>query len=1429
MANTIMTAKNTFQDGLVMDFAPDATQASVLSNALNATILTYNGNEYSLQNDMGNGRVETAYLPEGYTPVGTCEFGDIIYVVSYNPLTNKSQIGCFPSPERNISSEEMGDTPQTLSDSDFFTKKDGENWVRSNSTKKILCSKALNPGDKFIVYTTNESQFEKSGSIITDYGNTAHTIYTYPKQLRISLVAIEDSGKINYLDSTLKWYEKTALVEPKHRDYYITSSYSEATQKVDIDSYRDLLNSGYSVFQSKVSGKLAILAELERISGFDCTYDVYKIDSNAEKIYKDDTTYKNYFKEGFTYNTYKIYINCSWDTENNDINPSSLRVYDIDWISNRNTGWAGIYQTLIDPNNTAQPLKLQGYKAYANTDPFNIDITKPDHYHEDNGENYDTFIKKTSFDAITKILSFKKVSQWRELGKPVCGEYLLDVTSYQSTLDKDGKTYSYNYYNSENNAVRATIIDDITINNFYKSTFYKTIHKTSFDVIIPDTQTVDSNTFNVDKQDLILQFTTTPKMEYGFLPDLSVVNQIDFSKIGTGAINLNTYKYYIGENLCTLMLGTEIYPEENKGVEEIVLEFYDNQGICAAYHICDRQSYSGLMTEQIPLNGASTNYKLSSIDSNGINIIHAGTKVTTSTTETTASKKQVYTDNNRQKSVFLENKTKVYLSAEGSSSSTTTSTRNKDGLVYLDSNGKPTKEETGQAYTNDAGTLYSNFLYAVKIIVKYKSKNILGQYDATDINDYKCFWRWMWTNTMFNEYYTSVSDFKDIQATLDLDVTANYQANFSSTSTDCGYGINTDSTKLYEGLGAKFEYITGPVNYQVTMGLQNTYNTFTLIGDHDGTTPTGAYEKAQVEVYLGNSYFTDGSSLVYYNNVLLSDNNLLDLDLTNSWDTYYKVYTSTQTGHYNNDNKPLYQPIGKTEIKNSNTKETISYISSQTNTVTTVTNAPKISGTLDDFTGYNKCLNIDIYNPSNYIYLFTPTSTECQVIKSLLSDCENYGIQWNSEKKWYEFKYQMCLWASDCGKGNDKRQYIVRLVNNSPSDTAKKAMGDLDWYDDKGNLKSGEYANVKQYFDGCVLCGHRGTENHSQFKTGTNYILNTAIGDKNDVAKQDNFSLDSWNNGFFINYVPNTFNPTNSSNKYFLYNCTDNQFRYNAQIGFKDDNGLHLFNCFTPWLNETNYQVSADTNHQYVFADFIVSWMLQTFYASSETEKRTLDTFQDLIYRKGQIMFTQDVVYKATLDTSNLVTMQGFDYVQYKTNVIGNLPTGALNSDDINVNIEFNSIQKTLPIQFNFSYQTPIIPSDNSSYVVSSELYSANETGNWNTSQVSAGKLYQLTDNKLINLGNNQKVYNVTVTWDNINNTIEYKKSDDYSTRTMLNALKYENGTLVGKNTSAQGRNTYSIKTLANDNSQPGTICDLLLSETLDLPDSQAKINVQVQ
>lgn len=84
-------AINTFGEGIIMDLNPLTTPSNVLTNALNATIITYNGNEFVLQNDMGNGRVETAYLPAGYVPVGIKEYGGIIYVASYNPLLIKDR------------------------------------------------------------------------------------------------------------------------------------------------------------------------------------------------------------------------------------------------------------------------------------------------------------------------------------------------------------------------------------------------------------------------------------------------------------------------------------------------------------------------------------------------------------------------------------------------------------------------------------------------------------------------------------------------------------------------------------------------------------------------------------------------------------------------------------------------------------------------------------------------------------------------------------------------------------------------------------------------------------------------------------------------------------------------------------------------------------------------------------------------------------------------------------------------------------------------------------------------------------------------------------------------------------------------------------------------------------------------------------------
>lgn len=88
---------NTFSDGLIKDLNPINTPDTALTDCVNGTIITYDGNEYSLQNDRGNYALENCKLPDGYIPVGTAEYGGILYIVSYNPIKKRMEIGSYPS------------------------------------------------------------------------------------------------------------------------------------------------------------------------------------------------------------------------------------------------------------------------------------------------------------------------------------------------------------------------------------------------------------------------------------------------------------------------------------------------------------------------------------------------------------------------------------------------------------------------------------------------------------------------------------------------------------------------------------------------------------------------------------------------------------------------------------------------------------------------------------------------------------------------------------------------------------------------------------------------------------------------------------------------------------------------------------------------------------------------------------------------------------------------------------------------------------------------------------------------------------------------------------------------------------------------------------------------------------------------------------
>ena len=267
MADVIRKATNRFTKGLVMDFSPENTKNELLTHALNATLLTFNGNELSLQNDMGNGRVETAFLPQGYMPVGTCEYGGIIYIVSYNPLEDKSQIGCFPSPERNISNDELG-IPNKKIDKSYFQEIDTNTKeltgnILNNTQYILLRNDPLCPGDKFIVCSDPSIYGERLKDLYIQNNLVSDPI------IAINIVSIEDNGKIIYLNNEVRQYEVGDY------KYHILGTMYEGNQNsVDIDAYRNTLSSGYNVFKSKTSGKLALLVELIMIDSYSVSHQI---------------------------------------------------------------------------------------------------------------------------------------------------------------------------------------------------------------------------------------------------------------------------------------------------------------------------------------------------------------------------------------------------------------------------------------------------------------------------------------------------------------------------------------------------------------------------------------------------------------------------------------------------------------------------------------------------------------------------------------------------------------------------------------------------------------------------------------------------------------------------------------------------------------------------------------------------------------------------------------------------------------------------------------------------------------------------------------------------------------------------------------------------------------------------------------------------
>lgn len=166
---------NVFLKGMTSDMHPLTTSQQEYTDALNATLITFNGNEQMMQNDMGNTKIQDTKtgnimgLREGFIPVGLKEHGGIMYIASVNK-DGVGEIGTIPSPVIRYNKKDEFDIDQLLLTMD--SDKGYGDLVK-------LTNYPLKAGDKFVVFLPldNTSSGDASFDCI-DSDNNQITITT---------------------------------------------------------------------------------------------------------------------------------------------------------------------------------------------------------------------------------------------------------------------------------------------------------------------------------------------------------------------------------------------------------------------------------------------------------------------------------------------------------------------------------------------------------------------------------------------------------------------------------------------------------------------------------------------------------------------------------------------------------------------------------------------------------------------------------------------------------------------------------------------------------------------------------------------------------------------------------------------------------------------------------------------------------------------------------------------------------------------------------------------------------------------------------------------------------------------------------------------------------------------------------------------------
>lgn len=292
---------NQFNKGLNLDTNPATISNEYLTDALNGTLISFNGNDMSYQNDLGNARIHNARLKPGFIPLGMKEYGGVIYVASHNPLSGDSEVGSFPSPERNHNYNfEDKSIEQSIDINSWFNTECSSNGFKSlpkpmSQSVGIKDTKGkdvlLNPGDLYKIALSNLNPVEKTQ---VEWFFNKQDKATYHKLRQLGLqkkyylsVSIRNLQGITE-DVTESLFDDDMSL---NNAFILNSSLTFNKQGDRVTSEEDALNNyrenvkkeNFHIYSGKSSGYLQLGLKVNTLRDFSMSYSYLVKEENKDK------------------------------------------------------------------------------------------------------------------------------------------------------------------------------------------------------------------------------------------------------------------------------------------------------------------------------------------------------------------------------------------------------------------------------------------------------------------------------------------------------------------------------------------------------------------------------------------------------------------------------------------------------------------------------------------------------------------------------------------------------------------------------------------------------------------------------------------------------------------------------------------------------------------------------------------------------------------------------------------------------------------------------------------------------------------------------------------------------------------------------------------------------------------------------------------